>query len=463
MENTAASVFMLITKINELLPAAWEWFKGLSFVGMYGVLCIFCLPFSLWFTIRLYTNTNFLAKVDSLLDKKKRKEKAASSPLPEPAGSSPKEETMDDPNVAVFRLYVGNGYKCRMTDDDATATGGREWFSENPFVGNCDKSNLFRAKKVGETCVLCGNRTYYKIIVVPNNFNWIGEDACRLVFEHRPIDVFKANLIAEKRKLVSADFDKGCEKYSGIGNEISVAFMYDPRTFKTDRILYEVKLDSAEVDSLIEDLEERMEPLLKYNALGERIEEQDIRLWYHTSSLLRGDKVYQYVDAVAFLKEIGRDRYAFGIGKSWRTGAEVVEVQDNRNMIMKSFYDILPDELKKEVVINDRKFVTDFENETDATEMNDSDDIMTGEPEISSEPQSPAEPEMNRDVESPVESESDEVAEPEPESNDSEESSELLMEDMEIDYDEELAVTEGDEEEPEPEEVEYEDDDPMDL
>lgn len=457
MENTAMSAFLLIAKMSEPFTAVLEWFKGLSFVGMYGVLCIFCLPFSLWFMIRLYTNTNFLARINSLLDRKAQKENADIVPLPAPPGTSPKEETMDDPNVAVFRLYVGNGYKCRMTDDDATATSGREWSSENPFVGDCDKSNLFKAKKVGETCVLCGDRTYYKIIVVPNNFDWIGEDACRLVLERRPIDMFKANLIAEKRKLVTADFDKGYEKYGGIGNEIGVAFMYNPRTFKTDRVLYEIRLDATEVDSLIEDLEERMEPLLKYNAFGERVEERDIRLWYHASSLLRGDKSYQYVDAVAFLKETGRDRYAFGIGKSWRNGAEVVEVQDNRNMILKSFYDILPYELKEEVIANDRKFVADFENETNATGADDSDDIVTEETETPSESRSQSYTEPT----GIIGGESEEDAGNEPESDGSELSSELLMEDMENNYDEEPDVTEGDEDEPEPEEVEYEDDDPM--
>lgn len=359
----------LITIITILLKIGW--------LGGYLLSCLILYPVLIIILVLIAKFTNICEKLNRWLDRKaekkkkknerKKKKTAASESVPEKKEAENKEQkepTEEDDEIARFRLYVGNGYKCRLPNDDPSNISNNVWSSENKFIGDFSEgrnSNLFWAEKAGKTCLLFGEKTYYEIYVLANNPKWFAEEYYNIILNEKNTDFLKMKMATGENKIILNDFNNGLYSYAGKNETVQISFAEDTHSGKVKRILLEFKSDNEKFDEFLKDLNERMSLLEKYDENGKKInqifKDTDIRLWYHETLKSVNGKYQTKVDAVAFVKMLKNGNYVFGIGRTWRLLAERVEVQDNRNMILKSFYAILPEELKEEVENNDRSFI----------------------------------------------------------------------------------------------------------
>ena len=352
----------MIEQIKDLFSAA-AGFDTMAILKIYSMFVVGALPFSFIAMIIICLKTPFLDRYNAFLDKLRRTEKknrdeqiktkkeenSQKEEDKEPINEDTMKKNDIDPKTAHFRLSVGKQYKCRLPEVDETMND-QTWISENRFVGSFDE-NTFTAEKVGETYLDCGKdrQQYYKITVWPN-FYWALDDIVKYIINFDDICIASIRLKELGATLVKEGEDN-IKRFTGIKDESSISLLMkgekDNLTVKAMMIEYENNNEKLEL--LFNILDERFGELKVYKDGKEVPDTGNELFYYHESpSDLYGEKGMK-VDAVCYLRELNDGRILLGITRPWRENAELPEIQDNREMVPELFYEMLPEEVRKEI------------------------------------------------------------------------------------------------------------------
>ncbi len=306
----------------------------------YGLICMFCLPISLVAIVFIYRSRPDIVKsLDTAVDKlfgdqpakpndetEPAKEEETATPQAEPAKDT--KEEIEDYGIPVLVLYVGDRYKCVMSNKNRKDVGGTDfrWAVEDAFIGNMTETGgIFIAKHVGETYIksLAADIPIYLVEVKPVHTDWFATLLMKDVLEAEDISNIKVRNI--EKKIVNLETERKIIEYQMDGYSLSYEYGKDDAVRRALCVLP----DNQETrNGIAEKITEFMEPvnIQVKDAVG-------ASYWYHET--VEGKD--GFVDFVAFMKASVSGRLYFGIGECWRYGSTVDEIIGNHLMIIRSF------------------------------------------------------------------------------------------------------------------------------
>lgn len=311
-----------------------------TIAGYYGMMCLVCLPVSLATMVYIYRKKpeivdKFNRGVDNLFNDKEAKtgdpQKEENQARPYDKMSTEERNEVDGiPNLC---LFVGDRYKCVMTEKDRKDIGGTDmsWHLTNAFIGDI-KNGIFSARKAGKAYIESNaiRKAIYYVTVKPVGKDWRFKDIVNDVLESNDIANVKVrnatlkidNLLPEKGLLVY-DFPDGKISYESRPDG------------SVRRALYETIDNEDTRKSFSEGILEYMEPIQT-----KQENNPDRKYWFH-----KGDEdAGACVDYIAFMRKSFSGKLLLGIGECWRYGASEDEIALNALMTDRSFAALLSPE-----------------------------------------------------------------------------------------------------------------------
>ncbi len=313
----------------------------------YGLMCLVMLPAALAIMIYAFVRRpewfrRYDEAMDRLLGGQPRQEETEKKDTQdihedaEQAGKTP-QKTAEQENtefgIPNMVLHVGDRYQCYLSDRNRADVGSmRTWSTDNPFAGKIHQmKGLFEACRAGRCYIECGEakvRIYY-VDIRPNDTLWFGYNALQDLFNGTiPADIKTREITRQ------IDAEKTCgDILSYRTAEGSLTYTFDDG--RTASFLFRME-DSRENRQAVESrMQEYMEQL-KFN------ESSGGSYWIHRSSL--EDDYPDSVDYVAFMKRSAKGGLYFGAGRCWRPGASKEEIEDNTDMLVRSFADMMDEQ-----------------------------------------------------------------------------------------------------------------------
>lgn len=311
-----------------------------TIAGYYGMMCLFCLPVSLAAMVYIYRKKpeivdKFNRGVDNLFSDKEAK---TGDPQKEENQSRPydkmsTEERNEVDGIPNLCLFVGDRYKCVMTEKDRKDIGGTDmsWHLTNAFIGDI-KNGIFSARKAGKAYIESNaiRKPIYYVTVEPVGKDWRFKDIVNDVLESNDIANVKVRNVA--LKIDNLLPEKGLLVYGFPDGKISYESRPDG---SVRRALYETIDNEDTRKSFSEGILEYMEPIQT-----NREDNTDRKYWFH-----KGDEdAGACVDYIAFMRKSFSGKLLLGIGECWRYGASEDEIALNALMTDRSFVALLSPE-----------------------------------------------------------------------------------------------------------------------
>ena len=325
--------------------------EALSFqtiITYYGLICLFCLPISLIVMILVYKKQPAVVKklntaVDKVFgdDKQEVKNAAESNDKSEQAVEKPLEdktsdaENNEDYGLPVLSLFIGDKYKCVMSEKNRKDIGGTNfsWTVADKFIGSIEEmSGIFTAEHVGETYVesAVSNLPIYMVKVNPSRADWTMAATINDVVNFEDIVNVKVRMITSK--IVEINEEERTIQYTVPNGNLLYEYGKDDAV---RRALY-IILDAEETrKDIVEGIEEYFMPVK--DPQGAAV---DDKYWIH-KTYVDGSEA---VDFVAFMKKGKSGFLYFGISECWRYGSSEGEVAGNTLMVDRSFKKLIAEE-----------------------------------------------------------------------------------------------------------------------
>lgn len=290
---------------------------------------------------------SFLKKIDSAIDRfiegkkgtkdegKKKDEGTEEKPDEGLKGKSVEE--MNELNgIANIVLYIGDSYKCMLNEFERKSllNGGGMWTSSDEFVGCFEKGNLFTAKKVGTTFLSYNGIRLYYIEVRSMNAGWRLQPYVEIIMKRPLLDTVKYQFRKEKITAYSIDAKDGEVLSYRPGGGKDTITVHAGTNKTVDRIV--ISSAQEDIDRIRKEFSEFFEPT------EEKVPKDGVQYWYHKWSDENENGKDTGIDMVAFLRKSGQGGVTLGICRSWRKTAEVEEIAQNPEMILRQFFRMLP-------------------------------------------------------------------------------------------------------------------------
>ncbi len=306
----------------------------------YGLMCLALMPLSLFVMVWIQRKHPSMVKrldaaVDRLVDGKAGKDAAKAKNKDVPAEQNTQQKTMsiEESNelcgIANMELLVGDKYQCGLTEKNASDLGGgMSWGTTNPFVGNINESKgVFMACKAGKTYIKCGPnevRIYY-VDIKPQHKDWFGYLPMRDLLERESMATIKVREI--RRRIRDIDDGRATLTYEWPAGTLSYQADKEGRV---SRFMFRLPKDT-DTTFIKERMTEYME-LLPDDGSGRTY-------WFHKEP--DGEDGPLSIDAAAFMMRSADGGIYFGAGVYWRSGAQEYDLQNNAEVMVRTFRDIM--------------------------------------------------------------------------------------------------------------------------